>query len=175
MYALGQLLPVFASLTGLTCVRANGPDKVAPKGKITLSVFASNALGMLDEVAWSDEVDPPDETHPRAIETRTGHREATLRILCEMYQEVDGRTAWDVLEELRTRVHLTSTREALRACGVVFRGTAGPITQLPTTYDERLRSVASLDYRVGFVSQVTDTANPVDEIDRTEVLGGATT
>lgn len=168
MYALGQLLPVFASLTGLTCVRANGPDKVAPKGKIVLSAFASNALGMLDETTWADEPEPPDEVNPRAVETVTAHREVTIRVLCEMYQDVDGKTAWDVLEDLRTRMRLTSTREAFRACGVVFRAALSGITQLPTTYDERLRSVASIDYRVGFVSQVTDTT-PFETIDAVEV------
>lgn len=174
MYALGQLLPVFASLTGLTCVRAGGPDKVAPKGKISISAFASNVLGMLDETAWEDEIDPPDETNPRAIQSVTAHREVTIRLLCEMYQDVDGKTAWDVLEELRTRMQLTSTREAFRGCGVVFRAPLGPITQLPTTYDERLRSVASIDYRVGFVSQVLDTTHPVDVIDTVEVSRGPT-
>ena len=106
-----------------------------------LSIGATASLGIDDRRYTYDDTAPNGEQ----IEfTEGGLRRFTFSIRCQSYDHTDGRTAHQIVEQVRDRIRRRSSLAALNAveCALIRREAS---TELPTEYDQHLVSDAQLD------------------------------
>lgn len=107
--------------------------------------------------------------------TEAGNRNIQISIIAEAYSK--GIEATEILEKIRIRLNADVTASALNALGLAFQH-ARVTADLPTTYDNRVVSVASMDLFLGGVASYSATQTGqgwIDTVNTTDSVPGTLT
>lgn len=156
------LLAIIAPLTGLSSptsvLWANDPQPMISdidQAKVTIKLTSIGANG-IDEARYTftdnSELSPP---APSLFETsEVGQRDVVLSLRAEVFEA--GAEAVEILDAVRTGLRKQSTADALNGILLAVQ-TMEPTVDLPTTYDNRVVSVASMDVKLAGLAQSSET------------------
>jgi hypothetical protein len=119
--------------------------------KLKLSSFAGNGV---DETRFTYTAGSPGTLDT----TQVGNRNIVLSVRAECYRR--SAEAGELLDRIRTRLKRNSSLQTLLGLNLAIQ-TMAPTAYLPTTYDNRVLSVASMDVMLGGV-QIDDISNDTD-------------
>lgn len=112
--------------------------------KCRLRTYAGRGV---DEVRYT--YTPPSPGPENFDTTQVGQRDVVLSLVCEAWQK--SAEAAEILDTVRTRLRRSDVRSSLLAINLALQ-TMDATIELPTTYDSRALSVASLDIHFGAIS-----------------------
>jgi hypothetical protein len=133
-------------VAGLNCGWAKDPNfhvNSDDAAAVWLSLRSIKGNGIDDTVQSFNNTGNPATSS--ISETQTGQRDAVLSIRVEMY-DLSAEAA-EILDKLRTRFGSFDGSASLNAIGLAWQGCEGSV-DLPTEYDNRVVSVASMDVRL---------------------------
>lgn len=157
-----KLLEIAAALTGLHAELDDG-QRTFGAATCYVKVFGIVGLGTDDRTyERADDIEIPiggdapagGQSKPLR-ETMHGPRELTLRLKVETFDHTGGSNAEEYTERARTRSGWTSMHALYDAAGLAF-GSVLAASPLATTYDERVASVAFIDFRFAINGSETD-------------------
>lgn len=145
-------------VAGLNCWWAKDPDSmVAPQegAKVTLDLRSIKSLGIDDQIQTFNNTGNP-LTSTISVGNQ-GMRDVVLSVKCEMYDL--SAEAMEVLDTLRTRFMAPDASASLNAINIAWQG-CEDAHDLPTTYDNRVVSVAQMDVRLSALNSYVWTSSP---------------
>lgn len=144
-----ELPSLIGGLLDLPCDFATQARKIQQSARVQLDIIAVAGIGT-DEETWSADGAEPNEM----LETVHGLRELTLQVDVWNAEQRLEKSARSYLEQLRTRLRWTSSKDALRALGLGVIGIED-IVQLDPIEDGRRVSRASMDIRMAYGASET--------------------
>ena len=157
-----ELPAAIETLVGIPCQWRTQPRQMVLGAVATLDVLAPSSLGV-DDVSWAN-VGDPDLTHVEA--TITGYRELTLQVSVWSDKQTLAESARCYLERLRTRLRFPTALETLRGLDLAHVRTEA-IVDVDPTEDGRIRSMATMDVRLGYA--VSETDEPIPFIEQARI------
>lgn len=127
----------------------------------TLDLLEPEQLGVDDRVIEEVEV----EGEPHVTETAIGAREMTLQVTVASQSQKLHKSARAYLEQLRTRLHWSSSIASLAALGLSLVS-MGPVVEFDPIENSRVISKSALEIRVGYIHSETDAPAPFIETAR---------
>ena len=146
------------------------PGVIFHESSVELRISTERAVGD-DDVAYA-------EVSPGIESVRiTGNREFTLTMRFRARTPADAYNARAALETIRASFHHPARRRVLTDRGIAFLSTE-MLDAREVTFGDRFETIASLDVRLGVVSELVATAEPdlletVDAVSFTEGSGTA--
>jgi hypothetical protein len=155
------LRAIISSLTGLAdgeIFWENDPNPFPgeqSRAQVKLKLFGLSTIG-IDE--HRNAFNPPGYPANSFVTTEIGNREVIISIRVEMY-DLSAEAA-ELCDAIRTGMRAAAVRDRLNAINLALESTT-PTKMLPTTYDNRVVSVATFDIQFGGIaSQVSQVQAP---------------
>lgn len=143
-------------VAGLNMVWAKDPQfqtNADDAALVTLSLRSIKSNGIDDRVQSFNNTGNPSTSTLQL--TQTGQRDVILGIKVEMYDA--SAEATELLDTLRTRFMSEDGSLSLTAIGIAYQGCEAAV-DLPTSYDNRVVSVAQMDVRLSGLNSYTWTS-----------------
>lgn len=150
--ALRTLIAALTSDTPSARAQVVDADSKQPIVSAAVGQIVKLSVGSVAQVGTDEKrtvyvpLDEEDETSDALEDSLCGVRVLPVRMVCESYDQSDGRIAFQTLENVRKRLARRSSGEALRAVGLSLLDT-GSTLDLSVPRDSAQASIAALDVR----------------------------